>query len=252
MRANEAALARALAAKGLSKNAKGQAAVSPTAAAAFAAPAIDVYFHVITEAPTARSPDAQIANQISILNAAYASPASPSPGKATDRTVNRSWYTNLRSGSRAEKTMKGDPAQGHHGRPEHLHRRHRWRPAGLGDLPSGTSATRPTASSSSTSRCPAAGAAPYNVGDTATHEVGHWMGLYHTFQGGCAAPATASPTPRRSGAPRSGARPAGTPAACRQRPDQELHGLHRRLVHGRVHRRPGHPDAGRPGRRIER
>ena len=154
---------------------------------------IAVYFHVINKGTGIANGDItsqMISDQINVLNAAYASTGWSFNLVSTDRTTNAAWYT-ATYGTTAETQMKNALRKG---MADALNIYSNNMGGGLLGW-----ATFPSSYASNPkndgvvilfSSVPGGSAAPYNLGDTATHEVGHWMGLYHTFQGGCSKQAT--------------------------------------------------------------
>ncbi len=127
----------------------------------------------------------QIDDQIAVLNAAYSNTNFQFVLASVDRTNNTAWSTHT-MGSANETAMKSalaiDPATTLN--------------FYTGNLGGGLLgyATFPFSYPEDSflhgvvclySSLPGGSAAPYNLGDTGTHEVGHFVGLYHTFQGGC-------------------------------------------------------------------
>lgn len=147
---------------------------------------IDVYFHVIMDSNGDGGARAsQIDRQIRVLNGAFNQWGWVFNLVAVDYTANDAWYT-AGYGSREERELKTALRQGS-GDDLNIY---------VNNMGGGLLgwATFPSSYQGQpdmdgvmllTDSLPGGDAAPYNRGDTATHEVGHWMGLYHTFQGGC-------------------------------------------------------------------
>lgn len=148
---------------------------------------IPVYVHVIRKDLTLAGgnvPDSQIVDQIAVLNADYANCGISFDLANTSRTDNADWFNNVNQGTSQQTQMKQQLRQGGANALNVY-------TVGFNNSNLLGYATFPADYASKPaddgvvirySTLPGGTAAPYNLGRTLTHEVGHWVGLYHTFQ----------------------------------------------------------------------
>lgn len=149
---------------------------------------IPVVFHVTykvtrKDGVVGNVPDQQIYDQINVLNNAYAGTGFSFTLQAINRVEDRGYFD--RCGSSSEMKMKNalavDPATTlnvYSCNPNGL--------LGYSYLPSQFEESNNRHGVVLLySSLPGGSAVPYDEGDTGTHEVGHYLGLEHTFAGGC-------------------------------------------------------------------
>jgi len=162
---------------------------------------VRTFIHVITRKNGSGAPSAkQIRQQMGVINKAYAGESAASSAKTrfrfkvvdTDYTRNNAWYDwNLTpDGSDEDAEAKQAKRALHRGGRAALN----VYIAGLGSGLLGY-ANYPWEGPLKldglvilNESMPGGAAAPYNLGDTGPHEIGHWLGLFHTFENGCTRP----------------------------------------------------------------
>jgi len=156
---------------------------------------VPVVFHILrrTNGTTGEVSNARIDQQIEVLNEDFGAFGSGAPGIDTriqftlagvTRSNNDSWYND--SGSYYT-SLAWDPTQY-----LNIYTNTAGGNLGYAYVPSGGGVVgnlwdRVVVYWSTVGR-PAPYGSPYHLGRSATHEVGHYLGLYHTFDGGCSSP----------------------------------------------------------------
>jgi Pregnancy-associated plasma protein-A len=164
---------------------------APDAGPGFSA-TIPVYFHVFTDGAEGRLSATALQQQISVLNAGF---AGREGGYATgfrftyagvDYTDNATWFRALDPGTSVERAAK---AATHVGGADVLNVWTTDGPSYLGfaTFPSWYKRSPQLDGVVVDYKSFPGGSygSQYSLGKTATHEVGHWLGLLHTFQGAC-------------------------------------------------------------------
>ena len=161
-------------------------ATSPLAAE-FQGGTIRVAIHVITNGSVGAVSDAQITAQMREVNQNFAGTGYRFDLVSVDRTDKTAWFK-MGPGTGAEKDAKRsltiDPAH-----TLNVYICDAWQYLGWAYLPWSLPEDHYLHGLViDYGSLPGGYQVPYDLGRTFTHEAGHYLGLYHTFQGGCAAP----------------------------------------------------------------